>query len=831
MPNLMDDVRYSCRSLTRTWGFTAVALAMLALGVGATTTVLTIGNALLFQPLNNGVSGDLVRVYSRDPTWKGRYPYRAFSYPNFLDIAASREVFEDLAALTMGFVGVAEGETTHRVFASYVSSNYFSVLRTKMARGRAFTPTDEPVGAPPVVVVSHAFWTSRGADPDLVGKTLRIGGRDCTVVGIAPAAFTGTMALLTPPFWLPLGQQPGARLTDRAFHTYYVVGHLRQGLTPALAAPGLAGLGRALAQAHPGENRDQELSVRANQRLGLNHTPPSNDPVAILMSFVLAMAVVLLLVATLNLANMLLARGGLRQREIAIRQAVGAGRAAIVKLLLTEAGMLAVLGGILGLGIAYWGTRLMVPTLASVLPVVGITFDPTPDASVLGATLGFCALAVMVFGLGPALSASRTDVVSALKDKVWGLASRRGRGRRLMRHGLAVSQIALSFTLLTAGGLFLCGAWRARSADPGFSLEKGLVAIVDGSLVQYRAAETRESLARVLDNLRALPGVASVSVADTIPYGESNNSRDVQPAGARQGIGILRAEHRMVGAGYFRTLGIPLLRGRDFTESEATAPSALRPVVIDTVLAERLWPDQDPIGRHLQWQTTRNAKAVEVEIVGVAAAVKADLFDVAPTPHVYEPFGERAASGWAGNIVHIRLARGGQAAERAMLQSVGAAIRTADPNLPIVALKTLREHRDTSTDMWLIDTGADVFAVLGLVALAMAGVGLYGVRAYLVGRRRREFGIRMAVGATRGNVVRLVVTEGGRQATVGLGIGLLLSAAVSKLLAGWIYGVRTLEPIVFVTTALLLAAAMLLACYVPARRATAVPPMTALGAD
>jgi predicted permease len=549
------------------------------------------------------------------------------------------------------------------------------------------------------------------------------------------------------------------------------------------------------------------------------------------MSFTLALAVVLLFVATLNLANMLLARGGLREREIAIRQAIGAGRAAIVRLLLTEAAMLALLGGLLGLGIASWGSRLMVATLSSALPMVAITFDPTPDAGVLGATLGFCALAVAVFGLGPALTASRTDVVSALKGKVWGFAARQGRGGRLMRNGLVVSQIALSFTLLTAGGLFLCGAWRAGSADPGFSLEKGLVAIVDGSLVQYRPAETRESLARVLDKVRALPGVASISIADTIPYGESNNNRDVQPAGARRGIGIVRAEHRMVGAGYFRTLGIPLVRGRDFTESEAAAPSAVRPVVVDTLLAERLWPGQDPIGRLLRWQTTRNAKPVECEVVGVAAAIKANLFDVAPTPHMYEPFGERAPSGYAGNIVHIRLAPGGQAVEHAMLRSVGAAIRAADPNLPIVALKTLREHRYTSAAMWLVETGADVFAVLGLVALAMAGVGLYGVRAYLVGRRTREFGIRMAVGATKGDVSRLVLAEGARQAAAGLCIGLLLSAAVSKLLAGWIYGVGTLEPAVFGTTALLLGGAMLLACYIPARRATAAPPLTAPGSE
>ena len=825
MRNLIDDIRYGLRSLVKSWGFTAVAVAMLALGIGATTTVFTIANALIFKPLNNGASGDLVRVYSRDRTWTGRYPHRQFSYPNFRDIAARRDVFEDLAAFKLDFVGVTEGETTRRVFASYVSSNYFSVLRATMTRGRALIPADEPAGAPPVVVVSHGFWKSRGADPDMVGKTLRIAGRDCTVVGIAPATFTGTMAVLAPPFWLPLGQMPGVRLGDRAFHSFYLVGHLRQGLTPASAAAGLASLGRALEQAYPGENRNQVLSVAANQRFGVNTSPQSSDPTSMVVFFVLAMAVVLLLVATLNLANMLLARGGLRQREIAIRRAMGAGRWTIVRLLLAEASMLSLAGGLLGVGIAYSGSPLLASSMASVLPMIGITFDPTPDVRVLCATLGFCALATAVFGLGPALSASRADVIGALKDNVSGLAAKQGRGRTFMRSGLVVSQIALSFTLLTAGGLFLCGAWRARSADPGFRLDNGLVATFDASLVRYDRAQTREALTRVLDRVRALPGVASASVADTIPYGESSENRDVQPAGARPGTRTVRAEHRIVGAGYFRTLGVPLVRGRDFTEVEAMGPSALRPVIIDTLLAHRLWPDLDPIGRHLQW-TIRNVTPTEYEVVGVAASLKANLFDVAPTPHVYEALGERALS---PAIVHVALASGAtRASERSMLQTVGAAIRAADPNLPIVALKTLREHRDTSVEMWLVDMAADVFGVLGTVALAMAGVGLYGVRAFLVGRRTREFGIRMAIGATAGDVVRLVMSEGARQVVFGLGMGLVLSAGVSQLLAGWIYGVRPFEPAVFGTTVLLLTAAMLLACYVPARRATAVPPMTAL---
>jgi predicted permease len=829
MRHLVDDLRYGLRSLLKSWGFTAVAVAMLALGIGATTTVFSIANALLFRPLNNGASGNLLRVYSREQIPGGRYRY--FSYPNARDIAASRDVFDDLAAFTLDFVGVAEGEATRRVFAAYVSSNYFSVLRAPMARGRGFVAADEAEGASPVVVVSHAFWTSRGADPGLVGKTLRIGGRACTVVGIAPDGFTGTMAVMTPPVWLPLGQFPGVRLADRNAHQFVVVGHLRPGLTPASAAPALAALSRTLERAYPGENRKQGLSVGPPARIGMNARPPSDDPFAMAVFFVLAMAVVLLLVATLNLANMLLARGGLRQREIAIRRAVGAGRWTIVRLLLTEASMLSLAGGLLGIGIACWGSQLVASTVVSLLPMMGIVFDPTPDARVLGATLGFCALATMVFGLGPALSVSRADVVSALKEKGWGLAPKRGRGRQVMRNGLVVSQIALSFTLLTAGGLFFCGAWRAGSADPGFSLDNGLVATVDGSLVRYDAAQARDAVARVLDRVRGLPGVAGASLGNTTPYGERSYDKRVQRADAPPGAKGISAESRIIGAGYFRTLGVAVLRGREFTEAEATGQPSPRPVIVDTLLAQRLWPGRDPIGQHIRFSDrtpARDSAPVEYEVVGVAASIKASLFDTSPRAHVYEALGGRTV--WP-LTVHVRLAATGRASERSMLQAVGTAIRAADSNLPVVALKTLRAHRDTGFEMWFVRLAADVLAVLGAVALAMAGVGLYGVRAFLVGRRTREFGIRVAVGATAGDVVRLVMSEGARQAAVGLGIGLLLSAGVSQMLAGWIYGVRALEPAVFGTTVVLLTTAMLLACYVPARRATAVPPMTALRND
>ena len=390
-----------------------------------------------------------------------------------------------------------------------------------------------------------------------------------------------------------------------------------------------------------------------------------------------------------------------------------------------------------------------------------------------------------------------------------------------------IGQVALSLTLLTAGGLFFLGAVRASTADPGFSLDRSLIATVDGTLAGYDDSRRQTAYLHVLDRLRGLGGVAAASLASTIPYGESSNDQSVQTAGAQPGDLAVSAVYRVVGADYFRTLGVPVVAGREFTAAEEHATSPVRRVVIDVELARRLWPRENPIGRQIQWarRETGGPAPPTYEVVGVAGRIKSSLFDPAPRPHVYIPFGGVAE---ATMTLHVRTASTGAGAEATMLAAVGAEIRTADATLPVVALKTLRQHRDTGFEVWFVRLAARVFAVFGIVALAVAMVGVYGVRAIMVGRRTREFGIRMAIGATTGDVMRLVMTEGARLVIAGLGAGLLLSAGVSRMLAGWVYGVRTFEPAVFAATSALLVLATLAACYLPARHATAIQPVTAL---
>jgi putative ABC transport system permease protein len=371
---------------------------------------------------------------------------------------------------------------------------------------------------------------------------------------------------------------------------------------------------------------------------------------------------------------------------------------------------------------------------------------------------------------------------------------------------------------------------RARTADPGFSLDRGIIAATDTSLAGYDDAQARTTMTRVIDRIRALNGVESASLASTIPFGESSDDRTVQPAGSSPDDRGVNATYRVIGADYFRTLGVPVLRGREFTPAEESATEAIRVAIVDVELARRLWPGEDPIGRQVQWSSRRDAPSAiaAYEVVGVVGSMKRSLFDLKPPPHVYVPFGGPARPAMA---LHVRGKATGPAADAALLASVREAIRSVDATLPVVALKTLIEHRDTGFEVWFIRLAAQVFAAFGIVALLVAMVGVYGVRAIMVGRRTREFGIRIAIGATPGDVMRLVMTEGARLIVVGLGVGLLLSAGLSRVLAGWTYGVRTFEPGVFVTTSLLLVLAMLAACYLPARRATAVPPATALRND
>jgi predicted permease len=689
----------------------------------------------------------------------------------------------------------------------------------------------------PVVILSHhAARRLAGSPTAAIGQRVRINARDYTVVGVTAEGFAGTMALVSPEAWLPLGvyeraaaaefSEGVAPLTDPRHRPLMLVGRLRNGLTAAAAAPHLETLTTRLRGVDPDGDVKHALVVQRLPRLSVN-TNPSTDTGATTVSFLLmGMAALVLLVACLNLANMLLARGSARRKEMALRLALGGGRSRIVRQLLTESLLIAIAGGIAGLLLAFWGTRLLTGTLVSVLPMV-FTFDGTPDVRVLAATMVFSVASTIIAGLGPAWRATRPDVLPDLKEQ----ASEASGGRLRVRNALVIGQVALSLALVTAAGLFMRGAVKAAVADPGFPME-GLLANVSPTLAGYDEARGRGALRAMLQRVRSTPGVQSASAASIVPFGEFHEGRLVQRAGTppapegQREAGV-SADYTIIGADYFETLHLPVIRGRAFTAAEEDAAGGTRVAVVDEPLARRLFGDEDPIGQIVQFSKRHDKETQPLQVIGLVAGVREDIFEKVPNPHIYVPMGQN----YRGTMnLHVRLA-GGTAAESAMLGTIRQELRAADPGVPLLSIKTLRQHRDGSIMLWAVNTGARLFSVFGGVALLLAVIGLYGVKSYLVSRRTREIGIRMALGATTNDVLWLVLREGLVLTLSGVGIGLLLSWALGRLLSGMLYEVSALDPIVFSVAPLLLIASALLASLVPARRAARVVPLTALRTD
>jgi len=828
--SLLRDVRHALRLLRKSPGFTAVAVLVLALGIGANTAMFGLVNALLIRPLPGSGDGVLYGLYGRDRNKPD--DWRAFSYPNYRDIREGDAVFTHLLAHNLTLVGVREGETTRRVMGALVSANYFQALGVRIIEGRAFLPAEEqPGSAAPVAIVSHGYARRRGV---ALGQTLNVNGQALTVVGVAPLGFSGTTALFSPEVWLPLGlydttmmdveRRGSGHLADRDNHTLMLVGRLRPGLTREGAEGRLVSLAAGLEQAFPGENKDQVLSLRPVARLSVSTQPTDDSALRAPFVLLLAMAGVVLLITCLNLANMLLARGEARRKEIAIRLAIGGGRGRVLRQLLTEALVLALLGGAAALVLAYGATRSLLSTLTAFMPIE-LVLDPRPDARVFAFTLAFCLLSTVLFALGPALRITRMDPLADLKEQAG-----EGRGaatRRLLspRHLLVTAQVALSLTLVTAAGLFIQGARRAAEADPGFRLDGGVVAELDPSLAGGDETAGRETYRALVERARSLPGVEAASLASIVPFGMMTHSRSVAPVGQPlEGDGVVSAIYTAVGAGYFRALGKDVIRGRDFRPAEEQNATGPRVALVDEPLAHRLWPGQDPLGQRLQ--IGRDEGGAEVaEVVGVVPGLRHQMFDREPGPHVYLPVG----SHYQANLnLHVRATSSGREAEAALIQALRREIRAVDPGLPVVELRTLRAHRDASLVLWAVRTVARLFTAFGLLALFLAVVGVYGVRSYLVTQRTREFGIRMALGAAPRDVRRLVLGEGLRLLAGGLGVGLVLAALVARGLSSMLYEVSATDPVSFTVAPLLLGLATLLACELPARRATRVAPMAAL---
>ncbi|HEY2138579.1 MAG TPA: ABC transporter permease, partial [Chthoniobacterales bacterium] len=814
---MIQDFKFALRQLFKAPGFTFTAVTVLALGIGANTAVFSLVHTMFFAPPPYAKAQEVLQIFSQDK--KNPKTYRAFSYPTYTDIRAQNTAFADVMAYNLAILGLGQKGDTRRTFGAICSSNYFSVLGVPLARGRTFLPEEETVGRnAPVAIVSYGYWQKHNLDPAVLGSELLVNGRPFTIVGIAPRGFTGTLQIFSVEVWLPLSnydriandfeQENKSAFGDRAGQQLILVGRLKPGMTAANAKPALEGLASNFEKAFPVEQKDQTFITTAVSRFSVSTQPSGNGGLASIAPMLLGMAIVVLLVACLNLANMLLARGTARRKEIAIRLALGGSRFRIVRQLLTEGFVLALLGGAFGLVLGLWSSDLLVASLGKMLPL-DIVWLAGPNFSILAATFAFCVVGTLCFALGPAVKLSKSAVVADLKEQA-GEDVVRKRWKFLPRNPLVVAQIAFSLALLTAAALFIRGAGKAASVDTGLAPGASFLVETDASLAGYDQKRAQDLYRSLEERLVSLPAVEHVSVSATVPFGMISLNRNVQraglkpapdakPATAADGLAF-SAAWNSVGADYFSTVGLRVVRGRVFNQAEATQPGGPMVAIVDEVLAKKLWPEGDALGQRIQYASDKAPRAKTesqnvgmsgdlsgetgketIEIVGIVPTTKQELFSKDPPGQIYVPFAHAFQSN-VSFIVRFRSLPAGTEANTADL--LRRTVREVDPALPILSLKTFAQHLDSNFQLWVVRAGAAMFSVFGLLALGLAVVGLYGVKAYSVARRTREIGIRMALGAQPGMVLRMIMREGSIMLASGIFLGLLLAAGTGKILSG-----------------------------------------------
>ena len=816
----LQDLRYAVRLLRRNPLFALTAVLSLAIGIGANTTIFTIANALLFKPpLGVADASRLVDV-GRSQDGQG---FDNGSYPNYLDIRARNTVFSGIYAYRLAPepMSLRGKDGAERIYGEMVSTNYFNVLGTPPHIGRLFTSDDsEQPAATPLAVLSHRFWMRRyNGAPAIVGQTLVLNGRPFMVIGVTPEGFHGT-TVLTSDLWVPVNmvgelasRLPPAILTSRESAWLVMGARLKPGVTVGQAQAELANIGRALEQEFPDANRGKGLRVVASSPV-----PGDGAPVAAFMAVLMAIVMLVLAIACANVAGVLLARATTRRREIAVRLAIGAGRGRLIRQMLVESTLLFLIGGSGGLVLA----RLMTGALLSLLPAVPLPIDVTLalDGRAVVFTLTLSLVAAILSGLAPAFHASRAEVVGALKSDTQG-----GPERIWLRHAFVLSQVALSIVLVVGAGLFARALQRASEIDPGFDPHGVELATLDLSLGGYTADTGRVFARELIRRVRETPGVQAAALSAVMPLGDRGiglGGLAVPGLELRNGRRFFDVDWNVITPGYFATMKMALLTGRDFSDADREGTPSV--VIVNETAARQWWPRQDALGKTLLQETGRPDAPDAVRtltVVGVARDSKYRNLGEDPRPFVYVPIQQQYMS---RTVIAARSAHGQRLAGelRALLASM-------NPNLPIVQALTF----DAYSQLGLLPQriAASVAGSLGLVGVLLAAIGIYGVTAYMVSSRTREIGIRMALGAERASVVRMVLRQGLTLTMIGAAIGLAVAAAASRLLGSLLFGVGATDPLTFIGSTLLFFVVGAAACYVPARRATAIGAMDALRYD
>jgi putative ABC transport system permease protein len=809
METFLHDIRYGFRVLLSKPGFTVVAVLALALGIGANTAIFSVVNAVLLRPLPYKEPDRIVQFWETNPL-KG-WTEATVAPANYLDWQKQSESFELMAAYfgsqtrdagTSNFYLTGEGEP-ERLQGLGVTGEFFSVLGVEPARGRGFKPEETWKGNNLVVVLSHNLWQRRfNGDPNIVGQTIPLNGRDRTVIGVMPEGFyfpTKDIEL-----WAPLGMEQNQMATLRRPHFLRAIGRLKPGVTIEQARSEMTSIASSLEEQYPDTNTQMSVGLGPLQEWYVEKTRPA------LLIFLAAVGFVLL-IACANVANLLLARAASRAKEIAIRTALGAGRGRIVRQLLTESLLLALLGGVLGMLLAVWARDL----LLAISPGKIYRFDEISlDLRALLFTAGITLLTALVFGLLPALQISKPDLTSTLKEGQKGSGGTQGGGARKL---LVVSEVALSLILVIGAGLLIKSFYRLQQVDPGIDPNNLLTFRIELPGNKYGEEPKQMAFFQQLEErIRNLPGVTDVGASTAITLNQYNWTGDLTVEGRPVEDFFREVRHKEITPSYFRTMKIPLMDGREFEPTDnANSPQV---VIVNQAAADKYFPGENPLGRRIKFSKP-TIDGPWHTIIGVARGEKQDGMDVEIKPEVYKSYLQDPRSEMT---IAVRTANH----PTSLLSAVRGEIRALDKDLPAFDIKTMTEI--VSASLAQKRFAMLLLCIFALVALILAAVGIYGVISYSVTERTHEIGIRMALGAAKRDVLKLVVGQAALLALAGVGCGLVASCLLTRLMESLLFGVSTTDPLIFVLVAALLTSVALVASYIPARRAMRVDPMVAL---
>jgi predicted permease len=809
LEDLLQDLRYGMRMLMKNPGFTTIAAVTLALGIGANTTIFSFINGLALRPIVGVKEPErLVAVYTSDRS-SGQL-YSDSSYPDYVDFRDQADAFSGLAAYSGTTLTLTGADEAERLRGAYVTDNYFDTLGVEARAGRTLRADDSTPGAAPVAVISHRLWQRRfGGESSVVGRTITLDRRVYTVVGVAPESFRGLRLGAPPEFWLSMTTENVGERGDRILN---IIGRLKPGVSLKQAQSQITTIGARLARAYPETNLGTLAAPNEPRPMTVvreSLIPPEGLQYAwVVFGSLLAVVGLVLLVACANVANLLLARASTRRREIAVRLAIGASRWRLVRQLLTESLLLALLGGGGGLILAFWCSGLL-PAFFSPNEVGGL--DVSLDWRVLVFTLAASLLTGVLFGLAPALESSRPDLVTALKD---GAEIHGWRWRITLRQALVVTQVALSLTLLIGAGLSLRSLSHALKFDPGFASQNLLIASLETRGAAMSKEQGQNFYRQALERIGSLPGVRSATLAAIVPISGGGTRRGVQIEGYEPRPNEdLELNCNVVGLNYFNTMGIPLAQGRDFNAMDGEGGPGV--VIVNEELARRYFPGQNPIGKRLRI----GSDSPYWEIIGVARSAKYRQLREAPLPFIYIPLEQE----YRGGVTLLARAAGEPAN---LAQAVRREIRSLNGDVPVYAIRTMSEQigEALAADRMI----AALLGAFGGIALLLAVVSVYSVVSYAVTQRVREIGVRLALGARGADVLKLVIGQGVKLVMIGVAFGLAMSLALTRLTSSLLFEVSATDPATFTGVVAMLTTAALAACYIPARRAMKVDPMIAL---